>query len=256
MVAPVAGALVMTAGTWRTIFWCLAGFGALMVFTAAWFVPESLPMERRHSGGLRTTLAGMAELVSIRPFMGYLLTATFSAATMMGYIANASYVLQAMKGMQPLPYSLFFAATAFAQVLLSILNARLIGRIRPRTMIVVGLTASTAAVITLILGVVLWDTPLVLTCVGFLVLMAAQAFIFGNAGALAAMRARHVAGSAAALQGVAVSVAMAIAAPLASSGGGETAVPMIAVMAVGAALAMSSLAFAGRAGRTEDRRLR
>jgi DHA1 family bicyclomycin/chloramphenicol resistance-like MFS transporter len=256
MVAPVAGALVMTAGSWRTIFWCLAGFGALMVFTAAWFVPESLPVERRHSGGLRTTLAGMAELVSIRPFMGYLLTATFSAATMMGYIANASYVLQAMKGMQPLPYSLFFAATAFAQVLLSILNARLIGRIRPRTMIVVGLTASTAAVITLILGVVLWDTPLVLTCVGFLVLMAAQAFIFGNAGALAAMRARHVAGSAAALQGVAVSVAMAIAAPLASSGGGETAVPMIAVMAVGAALAMSSLAFAGRAGRTEDRRLR
>ncbi len=247
MVAPVAGALVMTAGTWRTIFWCLAGFGALMVFTAVWFVPESLPAQRRHSGGLRTTLAGIAELVSIRPFMGYLLTATFSAATMMGYIANASYVLQSMKGMEPLPYSLFFASTALAQVILSILNARLIGGVRPRTMVVVGLTTSTIAVTTLILGVLLWDTPLVLTCIGFLVLMAAQAFIFGNAGALAAMQARHVAGAAAALQGVSVSVAMAVAAPLASSGGGQTAVPMITVMAVAAVLALSSLAFAARA---------
>jgi DHA1 family bicyclomycin/chloramphenicol resistance-like MFS transporter len=246
MVAPVAGALVITAGSWRTIFWCLAGFGALMVFTALWFVPESLPVGRRHSGGLRTTIARMRELLRIRPFVGYLLTATFSAATMMGYIANAAYVLQAMKGMEPLPYSLFFASTALAQVLLSILNARLIGRVRPQTMIIVGLSLSSLAVTTLILGVLVWDTPLILTCAGFLVLMAAQAFIFGNAGALAAMQARHIAGAAAALQGVATAVAMAVAAPLASAGGASTAVPMIAVMAVSAVLAISSLAFARR----------
>lgn len=131
-------------------------------------------------------------------------------------------------------------------MLLSILNARLIGRVRPRTMIKVGLTMSTLAVTTLVLGVLLWDTPLVLTCAGFLVLMAAQAFIFGNAAALAAMQARHIAGAAAALQGVATAVAMAVAAPLASSGGGQTAVPMIAVMAVSAVLAITSLVLAGR----------
>ena len=90
---------------------------------------------------------------------------------------------------------------------------------------------------------------IVLTCAGFVVLMGAQAFIFGNAGALAALKATHIAGAAAALQGVAIAVAMAVAAPLASAGGGETAVAMVAVMAVGATLAIGSRWFAGRAGR-------
>lgn len=249
MVAPVAGALVITSSSWRMIFWWLVGFGALMVVTAALFVPETLQEERRHSGGLRATVSAFGELVSIPTFVGYLLTCTFSAFTMMAYIANSSYVLQVMKGMAPLPFSVFFASTALTQVLLSIVNAHLIGRVRPQTMITVGLGASTLAVVTLILGVLLWDTPLVLTCAGFLVLMAAQAFIFGNAGALAAMQATHIAGAAAALQGVAIAVAMAVAAPLASAGGGDSAVPMIAVMAVGATLAIGSLSLARRAER-------
>jgi MFS transporter, DHA1 family, multidrug resistance protein len=82
-------------------------------------------------------------------------------------------------------------------------------------------------------GVLALDTPLLLTCAGFLVLMAVQAFIFGNASALAAGQARHVAGAASAVLGVAQAVAMATSAPLASSGGGVTAVPMIWVMIVG-----------------------
>jgi hypothetical protein len=60
--------------------------------------------------------------------------------------------------------------------------------------------------------------------------MAVQGLIFGNASALAADQARHVAGAASAVLGVAQAVAMAVAAPLASSGGAATAVPMIWVM--------------------------
>ena len=63
--------------------------------------------------------------------------------------------------------------------------------------------------------------------------MAVQAFVFGNASALAAGQARHVAGAASAVLGVAQAVAMATSAPLASSGGAATAVPMICVMIVG-----------------------
>ena len=86
---------------------------------------------------------------------------------------------------------------------------------------------------TLTLGVFWWNTPLALTCAGFLVLMSVKAFIFGNAGALAAGSVTHVAGSAAAVQGVATASAWALAAPLASAGGGVTAVPMVIVMLVG-----------------------
>ena len=234
MVAPVLGGAVLTlGGTWRTVFWVLVGFGLLMVITAIVFVPESLPPERRHGGGLRQFTSGLSQVVRIRLFVGYVLTAALSGFTMMAYIANSSYVLQEQKGLQPLPFALFFASTALAQVLLSVVNAKIVGRFRPRTLIGFGLTLSTLAVAALTVSVFALGTPLLLTCAGFLVLMAVQAFIFGNASALAAGQAPHVAGAASAVLGVAQAVAMAISAPLASSGGGVTAVPMIWVMIAG-----------------------
>ena len=241
MVAPVLGGAVLTlGGTWRTVFWVLVGFGLAMVITAIVYVPESLPPERRHGGGLRQFTTGLGEVIKIRPFVGYTLTASLSGFTMMAYIANSSYVLQEQKGLHPMPFALFFATTALSQVLLSVLNARIVGRFRPRALIGFGLALSAAAVAALTVGVFALNTPLLLTCAGFLVLMAVQAFIFGNASALAASEAPHVAGAASAVLGVVQAIALAISAPLASSGGAKTAAPMIWVMLVGVAGAVVS----------------
>jgi DHA1 family bicyclomycin/chloramphenicol resistance-like MFS transporter len=157
-------------------------------------------------------------VLRIRLYVGYMLTAALSGFTMMAYIANA----------------LFFASTALAQILLSVLNAKIVGRrFQPRTLIGFGLTLATLAVAALTVGVFALNTPLLLTCAGFLILMAVQAFIFGNANALAAAEATHIAGAASAVLGVTQAVAMATSAPLASSGGAATAVPMIWVMIAG-----------------------
>ncbi len=236
MIAPVFGGAVLTlGGTWRTVFWCLVGFGLLMMITAIVFVPESLPAERRHGGGLGQFTAGLREVVRIRLFVGYVLTAALSGFTMMAYIANSSYVLQEQKGLQPLPFALFFASAALAQVVLSVVNAKIVGRFPPRTLIGFGLTLASLAVAALTVSVFALGTPLLLTCAGFLVLMAVQAFIFGNASALAAGQAPHIAGAASAVLGVTQAVAMATSAPIASSGGGATAAPMIWVMIAGVA---------------------
>jgi MFS transporter, DHA1 family, multidrug resistance protein len=246
MIAPVVGALVLTVANWRAVFWTLVIFGVLMVTTAAFNIPETLAPEDRHAGGLRRSFAGIVEVVRIRPYVAYMLTSAFSGFGMMAYVANSSYVLQVMKGMAPIPFSLFFAGNAFTQVLLSVVNARLVGRVAPRRMITIGLTASSLAVASLLLGALFWGTPLILTCACFVVLVASQAFIFGNAGALAASKATHIAGSAAAVQGVAQSLAGALAAPLASAGGGATAVPMALVMVTGVTLSIVALTIARR----------
>ena len=45
--------LILQLSHWRMSFWLLAALGAVMLVTVAVAVPESLPAERRHSGGLR-----------------------------------------------------------------------------------------------------------------------------------------------------------------------------------------------------------
>ena len=235
MIAPVFGGAVLTlGGTWRTVFWCLVGFGLLMMITAITLVPESLPKEQRHGGGLRQFAVGLHDVLRRRLFVGYMLVSAFSGFSMMAYIANSSYVLQEIKGMAPMPFALFFAATALGQILLSIVNAKIVGRrFAPRALIGFGLTLATLAVAALTVSVLVLDIPLILTCVAFLALMGVQAFIFGNANALAAADTAHVAGAASAVLGVSLAVALATAAPIASSGGASTAVPMIWVMIIG-----------------------
>ena len=247
MVAPVFGGAVLTfGGSWRTVFWCLVGFGALMLVTAMTSIRESLPPERRHGGGLRQFSAGLGEVIRIRSFVGYVLTAALSGFTMMAYIANSTYVLQEIKGVRPMPFALFFASTALAQVLLSIVNAKIVGRFRPRKLIGLGLVLSAAAVAALAVGVFAFDTPLVLTGIGFLILMASQALIFGNASALAVGQARHVAGAASAVLGVVQAAALAVSAPVASSGGAVTAAPMIWAMIIGVLGAAVAYLFVAR----------
>ena len=127
-----------------------------------------------------------------------------------------------------MPFALFFATTALAQVLLSVVNAKIVERFRPRSLIGFGLTLASLAVAALAVGVFALDTPLPLTCAGFLILMAVQALHLrqrqrpGRWPGSARRRCRLPP-----VLGVVQAVAMATAAPLASSGGSVTAVPMI-----------------------------
>ena len=247
MVAPVMGGAVLTlGGSWRAVFWVLVALGVAMLATAYVFVPESLPPENRRGGELRELSAGLLKVVRLPVFVGYTLTAALSGFTMMAYIANSSYVLQQQKGMAPMPFALFFAATAGTQVLLSLVNARLVGRFRPRTLVGFGLAGSAAAVAILAIAVFALDTPLLLTCAGFMILMAMQAFIFGNASALAVAQAPEVAGAASGVLGVVQAIAMAVSAPLASLGGATTATPMIWVMLAGVAGAITAYLIVSR----------
>lgn len=233
MIAPVVGGTIVTHSTWRTVFWFLTAFGVVMIVTAWVRVPESLPPELRHTGGLRQFTSGIGRVLRRRLFVGHMLTSAFSGFCMFAYISDSSYVLQEMKGLSPLAYSLFFAGNAGIQVMLTLLNARLVGWARPLRLVRFGLSVAAVGVVILTLSVLAWGMPLLVLCTGFVLLLAGQAFVFGNSSALALGASRGDAGTASAVQGLVQSTAMAVAAPLASSGGGSTAVPMVAVMVLG-----------------------
>lgn len=252
MVAPVLGGVITTWATWRETFWFLTVFGLVMMTLAWHFVPESLPPQQRHSGGMGRFVSGISGVLREHVFVGFMLTSAFSGFCMFAYIANSSYVLQVQKGLSPLQYSLFFAANATTAMLVALLNARLVGWVHPRTLIRTGLSLSALAVAVLACSVLLWDTALVPLCVGFVVLMSAQSFVFGNSAALALGSVPLLAGTASAVLGLVQSLATALSAPLASSGGGTSAVPMLLVMVVGVTLAWVSFLAVGRAGGSRD----
>lgn len=128
MIAPVVGGAVLSVATWRTVFWCLVGFGLFMTAMAAALVPESLPPERRQDGGRGRFAAGARDLVGHRRYLGYMLTSSFSGFAMFAYISASSFVLQEIKGLTPMQYSVFFGCTAGANMLMALTNSRLVGR--------------------------------------------------------------------------------------------------------------------------------
>ena len=253
MLAPVLGAFIITHATWRVVFWALAAFTLLMAALAWFVVPESLPEERRHPGGIPRFFSGLVQVVHIRPFVGFMLTNAFSSFCMFGYISNATYVLQESLGLSPFQYSLVFAFNALVPTLLALVNVRLITRFEPRVLIAVGLALAALGVVTLVVSATALGLALVPTCAGFMLIMSANAFIFGNAASLALGQSRELAGTASSVLGVAQSLANAVSAPLATSGG-SSATPMIVVMvtgSVGAWLAFWVVARGGRGARTD-----
>jgi len=192
--------------------------------------------------------------VRIRPFVGFMLTNTFSSFCMFGYISNATYVLQGPLGLSPMAFACVFAFNALLSTGFALVNVRLISHFTPRTLIITGLTIAATGVVTLALSTFLLDLPLILTCVGFALVMTANAFIFGNSGAQAMSEAREHAGTASSVMGVFQSIANGIAAPLATSGG-DSAVPMVLVMIVGSAGAWFAFWVIARGGTHTPRHL-
>ena len=107
---------------------------------------------------------------------------------------------------------------------------------------------------TLVVSATALGLALIPTCAGFMLIMSANAFIFGNAASLALGQSRELAGTASSVLGVAQSLANAVSAPLATSGG-SSATPMIMVMiagSIGAWLAFWVIARGGRAARPNE----
>lgn len=245
MIAPIAGGLVITYTTWRVVFLVLACFGLVMIASAWFVIPESLPSTSRHRGGMSRFVSGIGSVLHLRIFVAYMFTSAFSAFCMFAYVSNSSFLLQDQKGLSPLANSLVFAMNASGQVVFTLVNSRLVGWMRPRRLMAVGLGLSAVAVAIVTVCVLALGTPLVPTVIGFFLLMSGQAFIFGNSSSLALGAAREHAGTASAVMGLVQSTIMGISAPLASSGGATSSVPMVVVMLIGVLGAWATYLLAG-----------
>lgn len=230
ILGPLAGGLIMQFSDWRLSFWLLAAWASLMIATIAMFVPESLPAERRRSGGLEQLRSAASQVLRSRAFVAYLIIMAFSMGVTFAYVATSAFVLESMSGLSPMTYSIDFAGNAVGLAIATLIAARLASRVPTRLVVFVGLCSTAIAGAVLLVGAVLFGMPLFVTLVGFFVLMTAQGLVGPNAGALASAEVPDHPGTGSAVLGFLQWCAAGVVAPIAGLGGATTAVPMALII--------------------------
>lgn len=230
ILAPIIGGQLLNFTSWRGIFLALTAFGIVLLTLVAFRLKETLPVERRRTGGLRETLSAFGMLLSDRYFVGYALAAGLAFAALFAYISGSPFVLEEIYHVSPQLFSLVFGINATGLVISSQVSGRLVGRVGPRKLLAFGLSSSLFGGLLLVL-VVLTNVGLIGILPAFFIVVSSIGFITPNAAALALAEHPQVAGSASGLMGVSQFIIGAAVSPLVSIGGTGTALPLAVIMA-------------------------
>ncbi len=243
ILAPLVGAQILSLSGWRAIFVALAALSAAVLIACIAWLPESLPLQARQSGGLRATGLVYVRLLRDRSLVGYALTNAFVFAAMFAYISGSPFVLEDLHGLSPREYSIVFAVNALGLVAAAQASGRLVSRVGARLLLSVGAVGSALGGVALFIfvtnGAGLW--PLL---AGFFVVVSSVGLVLPNAAALGLEHHGANAGTAAALLGFGQYSFGGLAAPLvgihASNGALPTAI-VIAGLGIAACITLATL---------------
>lgn len=242
IVAPVAGSLLMELGGWQVIFVALTALIALMAAGVLALVPETLPREARHSGGLRVLLGSVGAVLCNRQYAGYLLITIGSFGALFAYISASPFVMQNVLGLSAQAYGIAFGVNALGLLGGSVLAVRLVGRVPLRRQLAAGLLVLWASTALQLLN--LWLAPTPLVTLGLLwVSISSLGLVFGNNAALALGEVPQWRGTGSAFIGFFTFGVGALVSPLVGIAGTHDALPMGVVMLCAASVAL--LAFTG-----------
>jgi DHA1 family bicyclomycin/chloramphenicol resistance-like MFS transporter len=245
VLAPVVGAQLLRATSWRGVFVVLTCFGVLLLVAVTMALPDTLPPARRTTGRLGANLRTYRGLLGDRSFMAYAVSSGLMFAAMFAYISGSTFVLQDVHGLSPQQFSLVFGVNSLGIIALGQLNGVLVGRVAERTLLQVGLVvAALGGVVVLVVTVL--DLPLWTLLVGLFLVVPNVGLVSPNATSLALADHGATAGSASALLGLMQFVFGGLAAPLVGIAGAGTAVPMGIVMCTSTALALVVFAVLAR----------
>src|SRR4051795_833266 len=73
IVGPLLGAVILQLTHWRVSFWVVAALGLAMTICVLIAVPETLPPDRRHAGGLQAFAGASRAVLHNRRYVGYVI---------------------------------------------------------------------------------------------------------------------------------------------------------------------------------------
>ncbi|MBM9476354.1 multidrug effflux MFS transporter [Nakamurella flavida] len=229
ILAPVIGAQLLLLGSWRMMFVVLAGFGLVLLALAIFVVPESLPVERRRSGGLGAALRSYGSLITDFSFLGLALLSGLYMAALFTYVSGATFVFQEQYGLSAQQFALVFTSGAIAVTAGSQINGALIGRVHPATILRVAVLSGVVLAAAMVASSLL-DLGMVALIVLLVLTLLTAGFVMPSVPTIALQANPHRAGSAAALLGALQFGLGAAISPLSGAFGPTTALSMTVVM--------------------------
>ncbi len=246
LLAPVIGGEVLLVTPWRGIFIVLAAIGVLLFCVSLLGLPETLPPDRRRSGGVAEGVRTLGRLARDREFLGFALPSALATGAIFTYLAGSSFVLEDIYHVTPQAFGLLFALNGVALGISSQVNRWLLLSRKPEDLFRSGLIGLACGGAAMLLGV-LFGVPGVLAVVGpVLVIVASNGFVGANSQALALTPHPDAAGSGSALLGSMRFAVGGAAGPLVGLFGTTSAVPLAATMCI---LATGALVVSFASGR-------
>jgi len=252
IIGPIGGAALMAVGGWRSIFVGLALFAAIATVGILLYVPESLPVEKRHAGGLSTTFKNAKRILKTRSYLTYAVVIWFGFGMMFAYISSSSFIVQNNLGWNASAYASVFGFNGVGIIITSFLSARLVKTISPRRLLLVGVSMQAVGAVALVLISATGSISPFTVLPALFVVATAMGFVFGPATALAMVEVRFASGTALALMGSLQFLAAAIAATLVGIVSSNALVSFTVVASAAAALVVGAVIYGTISGRRAD----
>ncbi|WP_405561271.1 multidrug effflux MFS transporter [Streptomyces canus] len=243
VIAPAIGGGIMSVWSWRAVFLTLCVFGLLLTVGVIAKVPETLPPQLRHRGGLIGSLRSMGRLAVHRPFLGNALVLGLSSAALFAYISGSSFVFERIHGLSAGMYAVIFAVNSVGQLLAGTVFSRLARRVRMNTLLTVSVVAATAGALAQVVFTALTGESLAASWITQFVTVSAFGICVPATIALGQSLGRTAPGAASALLGGLQFLFGALASCLVGLFGENSSLPMCLIMLI--ALALAALCLVG-----------
>ncbi|MEN9748350.1 MAG: hypothetical protein RLZZ603_1042 [Actinomycetota bacterium] len=241
VIGPIGGALVMGISNWRGIFVAMAIFAAVLTVLAIFAIPETLPVEKRHSGGLAKLIRASGSIIRDRNYLRHSLVLWSSLMLLFGYISASPFIVETLLGISPFWYTIDFAFNGTLMIVTGGIVARLVHRVGPRQMVKLAL-AMQALAATIFGAMTLLNSfghvpvsPIAVFAT-FALIPSSLSFLYGPVTALALRDIQSLTGTALAIQGAVQFLVVGTVATLVGAAGDQAIWPLAIVLACGSGI--------------------
>lgn len=145
ILAPVIGGLLHATFGWRSVFYVLAGFGALFLLATIAIAPETNVRPDATALQPARFVENVVTVLRDPAYLAYVAVVTFMFSGQFAFIAGSSFVLIGALGVSPAVYGFCFAAVAVGIMTGSFITSRLAGRVAGDRLILTGTGLGAAA---------------------------------------------------------------------------------------------------------------